>query len=368
VRRLFALALAVTGCGDNHSAIGDDASNPDALFLVDAGSPTDGPPLAWIDFSASGCELLQDAPVDAGAPVLRCRGSAPLTVQFAAISPGPVQTWAWSFGDGADSADATPSHTYAAPRRYDVALSVAGPGGTATTVRDGFIEVIPAALGAACAADDQCATGQCLCAGGVAGEICPPGLATGMCTATCGARCAGGVCATLGNDEPWHGDWCLKPCGGDDDCSTGRVCEVVASAGGGWVEACVPTAALAGLGAACRDVGGLDDGLCASGDCLAVGVRGVCTTPCADAPCPSGARCAAFNNGVETCVIPCTAPGDTCHGDPWLACEAPGATGPWGIKELDGAPATVCAPRRCTKPEDCPGGICAAGHCGPMVP
>jgi hypothetical protein len=50
-----------------------------------------------------------------------------------------------------------------------------------------------------------------------------------------------------------------------------------------------------------------------------------------------------------------------CGDDPWLACEAPGAIGPWGFTLTGGG--TVCAPRSCSGAGDCAGGACVAGHC-----
>jgi PKD repeat protein len=368
-RRRFVALACLTACGGNGASPEDAGLALDApAVIADAAPPRDGSPV-WVDFAVSGCALIVDgggnggdgdagvADAAAAAP-LRCRGPAPLTVAFAAIVPGPVDTFAWTFGDGTESDQPAPAHTYLRPGRYDVAVSVAGAGGTATAARAAFVEVTGAALGAACTDDDQCTAGTCLCAG----EDCPPGLAAGLCTAACGASCAGGVCAVLGGGggAPWAGAWCLAPCSGDD-CAPGRECEVVASAGGGWVDACLPAGALASLGASCAGAGGPDDARCASGDCLAIGARGACSLPCGPtAPCPDGARCASFGNGTRACVAACDGD-DACGSDPWLACEAPGAPGAWGFT-LDGD-ATVCAPRRCTGPDDCPGGACTGGHC-----
>lgn len=363
----LALVHALSACGGGDSAPDDAAAAPlDApASIADAAPPGDGGAV-WVDFGAAGCELIGDAGdgdadggvADAGTAAMRCRGAAPLTVAFAAIVPGPVDTFAWTFGDGTESDQPAPAHTYARPGRYDVAVSVAGAGGTATAARAAFVEVTGAALGAACTDDDQCTAGTCLCAG----AACPPGLAAGLCTAACGASCAGGVCAVLGgaSDAAWAGEWCLAPCS-DDECAPGRTCEVVASAGGGWVRACLPAGGLGALGASCAAAGGPDDAGCAGGHCLAIGARGACTLPCGPtAPCPDGARCAAFDNGTRTCVVECEAD-DACGVDPWLACEAPGAPGAWGFT-LDAA-ATVCAPRRCAGDVDCPGGACTDGHC-----
>ncbi|MEM7350090.1 MAG: PKD domain-containing protein [Acidobacteriota bacterium] len=47
-----------------------------------------------------------------------------LPVQFSDTSTGAPDTWAWSFGDGATSIEADPTHTYAEPGTYAVDLTV----------------------------------------------------------------------------------------------------------------------------------------------------------------------------------------------------------------------------------------------------
>jgi PKD repeat protein len=79
-------------------------------------------------------------------------GYAPHAVQFGDLSTGAVSSWSWSFGDGAVSNERDPQHTYAAPGAYTVALTAAGPYGSALETRSGWIVVtspVPAAdLGA----------------------------------------------------------------------------------------------------------------------------------------------------------------------------------------------------------------------------
>ena len=361
MRRCLALACLAAACGDDASAPRDAAPRPDA-FVVTDGAPGDAPPLAWVDFTASGCERIEEPPADdAGAPILRCRGPAPLSVQFASIAPGApgsIDRWTWSFGDDANSSEPSPRHTYERPGRYDVALSAGGPGGTATAARAGFIDVVPAVLGAACSDSAQCASATCLCGGDAS---CPDGLRSGLCVASCGVDCDG-ICAIFGGSAPWGGAWCLAACTGESECPAGRTCDVVATATG-WSRGCLPYGGLAPLGASCAGASGPDDSLCAGGACLAIGARGACTVACGDgAPCPDGSRCAAFNNGTRTCVAACAAPDDC--GDPWLGCEPPHPSGAWGFT-LDGGDGTVCAPRRCDDAAGCPGGACVDGHCGP---
>ncbi|MFA5296229.1 MAG: PKD domain-containing protein [Methanoregulaceae archaeon] len=65
-------------------------------------------------------------------------GTAPLTVAFSDQSTGTVTSWAWDFGDGGNSTDQNPSHTFAAGT-HTVSLTMTGPGGSATRTRAGYI-------------------------------------------------------------------------------------------------------------------------------------------------------------------------------------------------------------------------------------
>ena len=58
-------------------------------------------------------------------------GAAPLTVSFADTSDAPAgSSRAWDFGDGAASAETSPTHTFARPGRYAVTLTRAGRDGS----------------------------------------------------------------------------------------------------------------------------------------------------------------------------------------------------------------------------------------------
>jgi len=352
---LLAGASLQASCGGGHPAI-DAATGPDAYVPDDAQPTQDGAPLTWVDFSASGCALATTPGGDAGVDTITCTGPAPLTVAFAPLASGTVDTWAWTFGDGGTSNEATPAHTFAQPGAYDVSLSAAGPGGTATQSRAGYIVVVPADLGGACDDGGQCATGSCAC-----GDASCDAAAS-MCAAACDqSACAEGWCAALGG--PWGADLCVATCTGAGDCPAGRTCQAVAAKGGGWAMGCVPPGVLADLGASCAGAGGFDSAACASGDCLGIGARGACALDCAgQGACPDGTRCATFGNGTAACLPTCTQPAD-CGTDPWLGCEDPGAGGAWGFTLDAGAAAQVCAPRSCSGAGDCAGGACVDGHC-----
>ncbi|MEQ1895584.1 MAG: PKD domain-containing protein, partial [Planctomycetota bacterium] len=69
-------------------------------------------------------------------------GTAPLVVAFTNQSTGAITSHAWTFGDGASSSLASPSHTYTAPGTYTVTLTETGPGGTDTRTRTDYIVVV----------------------------------------------------------------------------------------------------------------------------------------------------------------------------------------------------------------------------------
>ncbi|MDI9624779.1 MAG: DUF3344 domain-containing protein, partial [Methanothermobacter sp.] len=65
-------------------------------------------------------------------------GITPLTVQFQDLSEGAVE-WFWDFGDGTNSTEQNPTHTYTQPGTYTVTLTVKGPGGENTLTRQDYI-------------------------------------------------------------------------------------------------------------------------------------------------------------------------------------------------------------------------------------
>ena len=72
-------------------------------------------------------------------------GVAPLVVSFDDMSSAGADVWSWDFGDGASSTLASPAHIYTTPGSYTVTLTVSGPGGSATKVREDLILVQPSA-------------------------------------------------------------------------------------------------------------------------------------------------------------------------------------------------------------------------------
>ncbi len=69
-------------------------------------------------------------------------GSIPLKVDFSDITDKRVTSWQWDFGDGYTSKIQNPSHTYVQPGVYTVILTVEGPDGSDTEVKQDLIEAI----------------------------------------------------------------------------------------------------------------------------------------------------------------------------------------------------------------------------------
>lgn len=394
----LAVALAALGpsggcsCGDGLPPAGDsgpvprDGSGPNGDAGASAGDAAQ--PLLWVDFSITGCASTGAADTpdagpapangDAGPTAAICHGPAPLRLSFAPVSPAPIDVYQWTFGDGsAPDGRAAPDHLFTTPGTYDVALSVQGPGGTAGISKAGIVVVGPGALGGACSDSSACASGDCVCGAGDGGCT---GVAAGFCSAACSAAapCAGGaVCADLsaaaGGQPPaaWQARLCLPDCSSGAPCPAGLTCrELLRGDAGGWVSACFAPGLVGDVGDSCTAPdGSLDDAACATGACLSLGLRGMCSAPCSAGTCPPSAACAVFAGGspAPSCVARC-GPGTPCDGDPLLACEPAGGNGALSFT-VDETPSDqgYCAPRHCTVPDDCGSlGQCQGGFCTPL--
>jgi PKD repeat protein len=369
------VAALVPACSCGEGGGGADASpqGDGSAFTDGAVGPDSALPLIWIDFAITGCGEgtgpgPDAGPSDAGAEA-PCRGSAPLDLEFVPVAPAPVDIYEWRFGDGSEpDGRASPDHTFVQPGTYDVALSAQGPGGTAGTTKVGIVVVEPGLLGATCDDGAQCASESCVCGG----SSCA-GFDAGFCTADCSDAlpCAEGVCADLApivpDPEPWQANLCLVDCAAEAPCPDGSRCrELRRGDGAGWVSGCFAGDGLADLGESCvRPNGDRADELCASGSCLAEGLRGLCGAQCGPAnPCPASSACATFETGARSCMARCDAD-STCDSDPWLDCQAPGGAGDKAFT-VDEAPSPggYCAPKTCTGPGQCPQGQCIDGFCG----
>jgi lysyl endopeptidase len=94
----------------------------------------------WLDPAASGVETLDGLDNDPNANITPTANFTmvidALEVDFtdtSTDSDGTIESWAWTFGDGTTSTEASPSKTYAAPGAYTVTLTVTDDeGGTGT--------------------------------------------------------------------------------------------------------------------------------------------------------------------------------------------------------------------------------------------
>ena len=68
-------------------------------------------------------------------------GYAPLNVAFTDTSTGTSASWLWSFGDGVNSIQKNPAHTYSIAGNYTVALTVNNTSGNNTVTKSTYIKV-----------------------------------------------------------------------------------------------------------------------------------------------------------------------------------------------------------------------------------
>jgi len=68
-------------------------------------------------------------------------GNSSLSVSFRDISVGDINSWLWNLGDGFQSAEKDPIHTYMTPGVYTVSMQVVGLDGTDTYTRVDLITV-----------------------------------------------------------------------------------------------------------------------------------------------------------------------------------------------------------------------------------
>jgi len=395
---LFGLATVVSATWACLSAPLDLGALPRSDGAVDSGGYSeDGQAQGVLGlFTIAGCRKLT-FPADEP----RCEGPAPLSVELVLLPIGATMVrWqvtpasgapdggasdggSSSILDEAQSKSKNPSLTLSHPGTYLVSLGVAGPGGTSTA--SGQIIVGSGGVGATCHSDGQCDSGlRCLCGKEYPGRdgSCPGALTSGLCTRSCdGKACPiGSVCLNLsrsqaaipdgGVGDSYRQPVCVKPCSIDSDCRADLLCRELPQSKPGAVAAdplqfgkvCFIDQPAA-VGSSCIGSDEQPDrSACATGVCEALGVRDLCTIACG-AGCPTTAACAAWNAAVAPAPSGprCLARCDASHpcGDPLLDCLPGGGSGGLGFN-LVGEPVStqVCAPRRCSKAADCPGGRC----------
>lgn len=74
-------------------------------------------------------------------------GLTPLTVQFSALTTGPITEWVWNFGDGAGPINTTanPIRIFTSVGNYTISLTVSGGGVSNTSSKVSYIQVNPGA-------------------------------------------------------------------------------------------------------------------------------------------------------------------------------------------------------------------------------
>jgi PKD repeat protein len=70
-------------------------------------------------------------------------GNTPLTVEFTDRSTGHPTSWAWTFGDGKDSSEQNPVHTYYSNGEFSVTLTASNDYGSSYTSKAYLIHVMP---------------------------------------------------------------------------------------------------------------------------------------------------------------------------------------------------------------------------------
>jgi PKD repeat protein len=72
-------------------------------------------------------------------------GKVPLTVAFNDTSAGFPTSWNWALGDGTNTTEQNPVHTYSSAGNYTVSLATTNPDGSNTTTITDYIAVLPMA-------------------------------------------------------------------------------------------------------------------------------------------------------------------------------------------------------------------------------
>lgn len=143
---------ALNAHGPTGSVLIPGTAVPDAPLRLRVIADVIGQPLGPCDAPLFGqCEDFAvvitpntDPPVAAFAaePRVTCDGD----VLFADASTGAPDAWAWDFGDGQTSTEASPAHHYMVPGTYDVGLTVTNANGSDTRTETAFITVLQETL------------------------------------------------------------------------------------------------------------------------------------------------------------------------------------------------------------------------------
>jgi len=123
------------GTGFSDTAVDKDGDGiSDSTYTLPGSSYVDYLPLVYPSNSPEPVPPVADFGSDVSS------GNAPLTVTFTDKSTGNPTAWNWDFGDGTDSTDKNPVHTYTSAGTYTVTLTVSNADGAAS--KEGTITVL----------------------------------------------------------------------------------------------------------------------------------------------------------------------------------------------------------------------------------
>jgi len=123
------------GTGFSDTAVDKDGDGiSDSTYTLPGSSYVDYLPLVYPSNSPEPVPPVADFTSDVTS------GNAPLTVTFTDRSTGDPTAWNWDFGDGTDSTDRNPVHTYTSAGTYTVTLTVSNADGAVS--KDGTITVL----------------------------------------------------------------------------------------------------------------------------------------------------------------------------------------------------------------------------------
>ncbi|AKB32995.1 cell surface protein [Methanosarcina siciliae HI350] len=96
---------------------------------------------SYFNFANAVLEVTRETASEANFTASVTSGNAPLNVEFTDTSTGTPTSWAWDFGDGKNSTEQNPTHTYTAEGTYTVKLTISNSLGSDSEEKTGYITV-----------------------------------------------------------------------------------------------------------------------------------------------------------------------------------------------------------------------------------
>jgi parallel beta-helix repeat protein len=100
----------------------------------------------YLNLASAILEVTKETASEANFTANTTGGDAPLAVKFTDTSTGTPANWTWDFGDGGNSTEQNPTHTYNAEGTYTVKLTVSNSLGSDSEEKIGYITVGSAVL------------------------------------------------------------------------------------------------------------------------------------------------------------------------------------------------------------------------------